>query len=66
MIENEAKGFDNKIDLHPIDTQNIDLGLNSPFESVQLTSRFEEVRERDAVIFVRQRKLNRKKSAGIF
>jgi hypothetical protein len=66
MIESEVKVFDSKINLHPIDAQNIDLGLNSPFESVELTSRFEEVRERDSVIFIRQRKLKRKKSSGIF
>ena len=66
MIESEVKVFDSNINLHPIDAQNIDNIIRSPFETVELTSHFEEVRDRDLTTFVKQRKIKRHRSAGIF
>lgn len=66
MIESEVKVFDSKINLHPIDTQNIDNVRNSQFDAVELTSHFEEVKDRDLTVFVKQRKIKRHRSAGIF
>jgi hypothetical protein len=66
MIESEVKIFDSKINLHPIDTQNIDNVRNSQFDAVELTSHFEEVKAPDLPAFVKQRKIKRHRSAGIF
>jgi hypothetical protein len=66
MIESEVKVYDSKINLHPIDTQNIDTIINSPFDAVEITSTFEEVTDRDLTGFVTQRRIRRHRSAGIF
>jgi hypothetical protein len=67
MIEREVKVFDSNINIHPIDAKKIDKIISSPqFESVELTSRTEEVNAVDQTIYIRQRKIKRQKSAGIF
>ena len=67
MIEREVKVFDSNINLHPIDTKNIDkIITSSPFDAVEITSHTEEVSVGDRTIYTRQRKIKRQKSAGIF
>lgn len=67
MMEREVKVFDSNINLHPIDAKKIDKIINSStFETVEITSLTEEVSVGNQTIFVRQRKIKRQKSAGIF
>jgi len=66
MIEREVNIFDSKINLRPIDVENINSVINLPFETVEITSHCEEVRDNRGLRFVRKRKIRRVKSAGIF
>ncbi len=66
MIESEVKVYDSKINLHRLDRQNIDTIINTPFDAVEITAAFEGVTDRDLTGFVKQRKIKRHRSAGIF
>ena len=66
MMEREVKVFDSNINIHPIDAKKIDKIINSSFETVELTSRTEEVNVVEQTIYIRQRKIKRQNSAGIF
>ena len=66
MIERQVNIFDNKINLRPIDVENIDSVINLPFESTEVTSQSEEVKDKCVMRYVRKRKLRRVKAAGIF
>lgn len=66
MIERETNVFENKLNLHPIDVENINSVINLPFENLELTSRREEVKDRRLLRYEKKRKIRRVKAAGIF
>lgn len=66
MIEREVNIFDSKINLRPVDVENISSVISIPFDKVEITTHCEEVRANNSFSFVRKRKLRRVKSAGIF
>jgi hypothetical protein len=66
MIEREVNIFDNQLNLRPIDVENIDSVINLPFESVEITSQCEEVKDKHLVHYARKRRVRRVKAAGIF
>ena len=66
MIEREVNIFDSKINLHPVEVENINAVIKLPFDKVEITSHCEEVRDNNSLRFVRKRKIRRVKSAGIF
>lgn len=66
MTESEVKIYDSNINLRPIDGEKINPASNLPFEPVEITSHFEEVKSKCDLRFVKKRKLRRVKSAGIF
>lgn len=66
MIEREVNIFDGKINLHPIDVENINSVINLPFETVEITSQCEEVKDKHQVRYARKRKIRRVRAAGIF
>ena len=66
MIEREVKIYDSNISLCPPDVEKINPVINSPFDSVEITSHYEEVKDECVLRFARKRKFRRVKSAGIF
>ena len=66
MIEREANIFENNPNLHPMDVENINAVINLPFDTMELTSHGEEVRDEHLLRFTRKRKVRRVKASGIF
>ena len=66
MMESELNRFENNINLHPMDVESINPVMVSTFETAELTSRFEEVKNVRPILFERKRKIRRVKSSGIF
>ncbi|HEY0426373.1 MAG TPA: hypothetical protein VGC76_01080 [Pyrinomonadaceae bacterium] len=66
MIENEVNIFDGKIILPPIDVENINSVINLPFETVEITSQCEEVKDDRQFRYSKKRKIRRVRAAGIF
>jgi hypothetical protein len=66
MMESEVKIYDSSISLRSMDVENINPVITMPFETVEITSHFEEVRREQVMRFVRKRKVRRVKSGGIF
>jgi hypothetical protein len=66
MLESEVKIYDSNINLRSIEADNINPVIDLPFNTVELTSRFEEVRDNCDLRFTKKRKFRRVKSAGIF
>jgi hypothetical protein len=66
MIERQVNIYENKINLRPVDVENIDSVINLPFESTEITSQCEEVKDKRVLLYTRKRKIRRVKAAGIF
>jgi hypothetical protein len=66
MIEREVNIFDNKVNLHPIDAENINSVINLPFDAVVITTHCEEVKDSPVMRYIKKRKIRKVKAAGIF
>jgi hypothetical protein len=66
MIEREANVFDNKLNLHPVDVENINSVINLPFEALELTAHCKEVKDERLMRYAKKRKIRRVKASGIF
>jgi hypothetical protein len=66
MMESEVKIYDSNINLRSRDAENINPVVDLPFNMVEITSHFEEVKDKCDLRFTKKRKFRRVKSAGIF
>lgn len=66
MIEREMNVYESKINVRPIDVKNINPVINLSFDTVEVTSHCEELKDKNLVRYARKRKIRRVKAAGIF
>lgn len=66
MMENEVNIYDSNINLRPMDAESINPIIGAPFELVEVTSHFEEVKDKCDSRFAKKRKLRHVRAAGIF
>jgi len=66
MVENEVKIYDSKIDLRPVNTENINPILSLPLRKTELTAYLEQSSGNQVLRSARKRKIRRTKSSGIF
>jgi hypothetical protein len=66
MVENEAKIYDAKIDLQPVNPENTNPILGLRLKNADLTTSFEKIGSNQILRFARKRKIKRTKSSGIF
>ena len=66
MKESEVKIYDSSINLRSVEVDSITPIVDLPFNTVEITSQFEEVKNKCDMRFAKKRKLRRVKAAGIF
>ncbi len=66
MTENEVKVYDGKLDLQPVNTENINPILSLTIKKNDLSAGFEQSNGSQVLRFAKKRKIKRTRSSGIF
>jgi hypothetical protein len=66
MVENEVKIYDSKINLRPVNAENINPNPSLPLKKKELISCIEKSGGNQVLSSAKRRKIKRTKSSGIF